>query len=511
MVTGIAALRLSLAVVWAASAWGVADAAAQTAAGSNSSLLSPNIDGGAQNAQRFQPASGPVPPGTGQSGFVSTNLPPQPAAADQRPSTSFVSQPRPRPASGQTALAGTPLRGALTTGTAAELLPVRPRPRRPVDQDPFEPLGLRMGSFTVKPAIDLSTAYDTNPRRIRNGQSSFASVAAAEVSVQSDWSRHALSADLRGSYSAYSKTTDLNRPYVNGRVNGRIDVSRQTSLDLEGRMVVTTDNPGSPDIQANLAYLPIYTSPGASAGVTQRFNRVVLSAKGDFDRISYADSVFTNGQVSSNADRNYDRFGYRFRAGYETLPGVVPFIEYAGDRRIYDRMTDRYGQQRDSMGTTVRGGLAFDLPERLKGDISAGYSSRDYQEPSLPPLAGFVFDASLVWTATPLTTVTLAGTSTINEVTLPGLTGYLSRDVGVQVDHAFRQWLIGFARVGIGFDTYQGIRRDDERQLLAAGMTYKLSRSMQLKGELRRETRRSNMRSNDYTANVATIGVRLQR
>jgi hypothetical protein len=39
--------------------------------------------------------------------------------------------------------------------------------------------------------------------------------------------------------------------------------------------------------------------------------------------------------------------------------------------------------------------------------------------------------------------VKLIGTSSIGESTIPGVSGALYRDIGVQVDHAFRRWLIG--------------------------------------------------------------------
>ena len=93
--------------------------------------------------------------------------------------------------------------------------------------------------------------------------------------MQSNWSRHELKADLRGSYIAYSpdETPSLNRPYVNGRVDGRIDVTHDTRVDLAGRILVSTDNPGSPNLQAGLAKLPIYVTGGGTVGVGQRFNR----------------------------------------------------------------------------------------------------------------------------------------------------------------------------------------------------------------------------------------------
>jgi hypothetical protein len=51
----------------------------------------------------------------------------------------------------------------------------------------------------------------------------------------------------------------------------------------------------------------------------------------------------------------------------------------------------------------------------------------------------------------------------------------------------------------------------DRRFIASAAVTYKLTRTMQIKGELRREQRSSNEAGNDYTANVFLVGLRLQR
>jgi hypothetical protein len=87
----------------------------------------------------------------------------------------------------------------------------------------------------------------------------------------------------------------------------------------------------------------------------------------------------------------------------------------------------------------------------------------------------------------------------------------LRRDIGVQVDHAFRRWLIGTARVGYGFDDYQGSDRHDIRSVYALGLTYKLNREWQVRSEVRREALQSTVPGANYTAYVAMLGVRLQR
>jgi hypothetical protein len=153
-------------------------------------------------------------------------------------------------------------------------------------EDPYAPLGIRAGAFDLFPAVDFVGGYDTDPSRVPNGKAAWFYTVAPELRAQSNWSRHELKADLRGSYIGYSpdETPSLNRPYVNGRVDGRIDVTHDTRVDLAGRVLVSTDNPGSPNLQAGLAKLPIYVTGGGTVGVGQRFNRFDVSIKGDVER-----------------------------------------------------------------------------------------------------------------------------------------------------------------------------------------------------------------------------------
>ena len=245
--------------------------------------------------------------------------------------------------------------------------------------------------------------------------------------MQSNWSRHELKADLRGSYTGYSPDTEptLSRPKFNGKVDGRIDVTRTTRIDLGGRALVSTDNPGSPDLQAGLAKLPIYTTFGGSVGVGQKFNRFDLSVKGDAERTAYQDSELTDGSTASNEDRNYDQYGVTLRGGYEFSPGVTPFVEGTADTRRHDLATDFAGYQRDSKGLTGKVGTTFELSRLLTGEVSLGYTQRNYDDPRLENLSGLIGDASLVWTANSLTTVKFTAASSIGESTIAGVSGVL--------------------------------------------------------------------------------------
>jgi len=192
------------------------------------------------------------------------------------------------------------------------------------------------------------------------------------------------------------------RPNIDGKVNGRIDVTSLTRLILEGRFILATDYPGSPNIQAGLAHFPIYTTVGASAGIGQRFNRFDVTFKAGFDRTEYQPSVFVDGERVSNADRNYDQYSTTLRTTYDLSPQLRPFAEISGNERLHPVPLDRFGLDRDSVGYSAKAGAAVDFTRTLTGELAAGYLNQMYRDP-LPNVGGFSVDGALVWSATALT------------------------------------------------------------------------------------------------------------
>ena len=118
-------------------------------------------------------------------------------------------------------------------------------------------------------------------------------IAAPELQVRSDWERHSLTADITGSYTEYVENLvpSLNVPYLNAKIDGRVDVTRDTQILLDQRFLINTDNPGSPNLrtnlQAQLAQLPLNFDVGETVGVAQQFNRLSFSLRGTFDRSTY--------------------------------------------------------------------------------------------------------------------------------------------------------------------------------------------------------------------------------
>jgi hypothetical protein len=439
------------------------------------------------------------------------NLPPvvYPLAAAKRAGATVPVPPSPdADASVATPPPGTQPISTLPLGTRAQrLLPTG-------EPDPYAALGIRGGSFMFFPAVELAAAYSSNPQNIPHGPGSPYFVVAPELQVQSDWSRHALTASIISSYTDYTNGSfipSINRPYLNSKIDGRIDVTRDTQIVLENRLLVSTDNPGSPNLAANLAKIPVDTTLGGTLGVVQNFNRLIVSLKGTFDRVQYQNSMLTNGESSSNADRDLNQYAGIARVGFDLDAGVKPFVEVQQDARRYDQQFDSGGQQRSSVGTSLKVGATVDLFGTLSGAMAVGYLERTYQDPTLPKLSGAIADGALIWRATALTTAKLTASSQVSESTVPGVSGEFSRDVALQVDHALRLWLIGTLKAGYGQDNYVGEGRLDNRYFASVGLTYKLNRGLWLKGELRQDWLNSNFSGVAYQATSVLAGVRLQR
>ena len=510
----------------------------RTAAEANDPLNSPKL----QDNDKSKPAPSrigqipkyglPAASGAADSGYNSLNrkrIKPKyyPAQAKPKPPVGPGSPPPP-------IASNTGLRLSIPPSSSAHKTPIPPamagtvvgqppRKRLRLDDDPFGAVGDYAGSFLIKSAVEFSGGYDTNPGRLVPAQGKPFYVIAPEFVAVSDWERHALVADLRGSFTGYSSNLtpsadgtplsaplDIDRPNFIGHVDGRLDVSRDTRVGAQGRLFVSTDNPGSPNVQAGLARYPIYTTVGGTLGIDQSFNRLQVSAGATVDRTDYTNSKLTDGTSSTNDDRNLSQYGGVGRVSYDLRPGLKPFVEVQADNRVHDVRLDRAGFARDSTGGYVKGGTSFEFSRLLTGEIGVGYAARDYVDPRLNRLEGLLVSSSLVWTATPLTTAKFFSDTTITETTLPGTSGVLTHIYTVEVDHDFRRWLTAIGKFTWGELDYQGNPRRDKIYTVSGEAIYKMNRNVWLRGTLRRDWLDSNLPGNSTASTVVMLGVRLQ-
>lgn len=394
--------------------------------------------------------------------------------------------------------------------------PVRPR----VDDDPFAPTGVNAGLVRIKPYIENDVGYADNPNQAANGSRQLRGSAfwrgEVGLSAESDWANHAFNAELRGGYTSYFTDHNADAPDGAGKFTARIDVSRDTKINIGGMFAVTTQNPSSPNLDngggaAVLLGRPIIAAYGGSLGATQDFNRLQLGLRGEIDRTDYQNASFSNGTTQQLSLNDYDDYGLTLSVAYDLKPGIRPFVETTVDSRVYGSQFDSSGYERDSVGLAGRLGSSFELTRLLTGDIAVGYAQRHYQDPRLADLRGPTFDASLVWTVSPLTKVSLRGLTLFNETTVPGASGDLSNRIGLELSHALLRNLTLTAAGSIQTDAYQGTSLHQTTMDWGLKAEYSLTRSIVIKGSFTHERLLSTSGGTDYTANVFLVGLRLQR
>jgi hypothetical protein len=397
------------------------------------------------------------------------------------------------------------------------VIPTLPQPKRPKpDPDPFAPLGVDVGSLRLFPFVETGIGYDSNPNRLSSDvKGSIYNRTDGGLKLESEWSRNSLTADLHGGYSDYFQFHAADRPDASALIVGRVDVTRDTQISSETRFSLSTQQPGSPQIALPGAVFitnrPIITTYGETLGLTQNFNRLQVSLRGSFDRLTFGDATQSDGTELLLSTEDYNDYGLTGRIGYELTPGFIPFMQVTGDLRRHDQFVDFNGFARNSDGVLATIGAKYEFTRLLTGEIGVGYGERTYVDPRLPKLAAPVVNGNLIYTATPLTTITLRTATDFSETTDVDTSGAVTHLVGLDITHALMRDLTLKASATYQNFNFIGEAVNENIYTATLGAEYSLTRSVVIRGSFTHERLQTNVPGSDYTANVFLLGLRLQR
>ncbi|MCJ2083685.1 outer membrane beta-barrel protein [Methylobacterium sp. J-090] len=379
-----------------------------------------------------------------------------------------------------------------------------------VDQA-YAPLGIKLGTFTFLPSFQQSIGYDTNPEQITRlaAKPSVALRTEADLTFRSDWSASELSGELRGAYLDYPDNQAASRPNGLGATRLRIDANRDTRIDVEGRFLIDTQRTGTPDLNVGSATRPLVMSYGTTVGVTEVFNRLQLSLRGLLDRSQFEDARLGDGTVITQSDRNLNQYGLQLRAGYEVSPSLTPFVDVLADTRVYDRRVDTSGTRRDSDGLTLSAGATIALTRFVSGEVSAGLQHRTYNDPTLRDLTAPVMNASLIWTASPLTTVRLNATAGVVETAVTGSGGVRTQAVTLEVQHDLLRNLSLIGGITYVASDYDRVNISERGFSATARLDYRFNRWLSLRGSYIYQQVESSIATASFTSNTWLLGLRV--
>lgn len=377
-------------------------------------------------------------------------------------------------------------------------------------QEPYDPVGIKIGSFVLFPELDLGTSYYSNVFHAPSAKSDVALDVAPSARLVSNWSRHALEFNATGIWSFYNQyQTEDDRDYqveargrldITSRANIQALISRQQSF--EDRSALDASSVGT---RAKII------EDQAEAAYNQRFNRLSLQFRGSVNDYTYGPTE-DNGIVSSNSDRDYTQYEEASRVMWELKPSLSPFVEVAVNHRDYAEAAQSDGINRTSNGQRYRVGVSFgNNGEVLRGEISLGYGIQTPENSRLHPVDGLLIDANATWRITPITSILFNAVTDVSETTTTDVGGAFYHYAGIEVRHELRSYLVASAGLIYSNQNSQdGVINDNEfRETL--GLEYYANRNTVLFGRYAHVNFDGVGIPNDYVGDEVHIGVKFRR
>ena len=372
----------------------------------------------------------------------------------------------------------------------------------------YDAAGIRSGGFLIFPSVEARLRRESNIYRTERGETGDTVISVRPaIEAVSQWSNHKLVARAGANADSFADEDDENTTDWFMNADGRIDVTRDTNLDLRLSVEELHEDRGDPNAPHSAREPLSYSRRGVRLGGFHRFNRVSLAFEGAFRRLDFDNGVDRAGNRIDQRDRDRDESEMMARAGYAAGVGYEAFVRATRYERRYEHhdLTDR-----DSEGWELAAGTDLDLGGIVVGEIFAGYRSQGYDDPSLLGISGLTLGGSVNWNVTPLTTINSFVRRTVEETVIGGSPGFLATVLDLGVDHELLRNLILSANLRLTTNDYEGIAREDDLLSFGFGGTYLGSRNLHADFGYRRESRDSTEGGVDYDNDVVYLNLRLQ-
>lgn len=380
------------------------------------------------------------------------------------------------------------------------------------EEDPFAPLGIRLGSFLLFPVLGAERVYDDNVfLSATNPRGDWAYELSPNLEIQSDWSRHSLVGSLSALRSFHDTFKSEDDKDFAAEVTGRLDIRSTSNIVGNASYTQVPEDRSSSDFPLDAADRALTRTRAGSLEGNHTFNRVTLTLRGELESEDFDDATANDGSTINNDDRDFTERRVTGRVTYELQPGVAAFVEASANERDFAEATDDNGLRNGSSGYDMQAGLSFLLTGKLTGEASVGYAEQTPEETSQVDVSGVIFNAGLAWQATGLTTFRLDASSEIDETTDAGSAGSIIRSIGISVEHRPRRNVLLGASVEYENEKFAGTNNEEREWLFGVNGEYNFSRSVALTAAYEHAKNTSNVPGNGYTANEVRFGVRVRR
>lgn len=374
----------------------------------------------------------------------------------------------------------------------------------------YEAGGIHVRAFTIKPKIAVEENYDDNVfYTAQNEKEDMITMVKPAVTVESGWSRHSLNLHASNTSAYFSDNSDENYDDSNIGFDGRLDVLRETFITGGFDYTTTHEERASPDSISSSVEPPQYDEALTRLGFYRGLSRISLLVDNEFRQIDFDDGSTASGATIDNDVRDRDRYDGTVRVGYEFIPNYEAFVRGGYNTRSYDHNAPTLN--RDSDGYTVTAGTAVNITGKTRGEVFAGYMEQDYEAVTLPDIDGVNYGASLLWNATPITSVKAGIERSIEETTRTNAAGYIATAYSSSIEHELRRNVLLGAKVAYITNDYEqtagSFTREDTLAVAGLNAKYLLNRHASIRSDYTYSDRDSNIVNQDFSKNRVMVGV----
>jgi hypothetical protein len=344
----------------------------------------------------------------------------------------------------------------------------------------YDTEGINVDSFVVKPRLDETFGYDSNPSGGANNGSSLLLRTAPSLTATSNWSRDALGFSISAENYEYFDLPQQDYTNWTISIGGGYTIGR-SNLTLAYSHLSLNQN--ATEVGALQSQTPVhYTVDDVRTGYTFDLGRISISPSIDLQYYNFGNATFLVGSSSQSVSQAY-------RDRVVLTGGVTTRYELGAQRGLLfvvqgvdSRYTDEQLQQptNDSTSVLALAGLDYqpDGPWRyqvLGGIEERNFKASQYQTHTAPIIAGDV-----VWTPTGLTTVTGSIARTIEAPSSEGSDGYTYTIASLVVDHELYRNILLEGRTRFQNAQYLQGGGSDTSYSLGVGINWLLNRNVRL-------------------------------
>ena len=366
---------------------------------------------------------------------------------------------------------------------------------------PYQPLGIRAGSFLIFPQLTVSEAYDTNVFAVPNNtDDDFITLLQPRVTAQSNFSRHSLNLTAGGNIAFYANNTNENYQDAFIQSTGRLDVTHANYFTGAVNLARAHEGRDDPENNPNQSLKELYQY-GGTLGFTQLFNRLNFSLTGDVQRNDYAQN--------SDSDRDQNSYTGELRTGFFISPRINTFVFGSYNVVNRDQKVDSGGIERDTKAWAAGVGAQVELTNLITSEFQVGYTRQSYAEGSFSDNDGVGYAANLTWTPTQLTTVRATGGGDFRPTSSEGSDAQSNfrSTAGASIDHELLRNVHLGAHVDYTNDAFSGPSRTDNSVAVGGGVTYFLNRNFSVDANYTYQQRWSDLPADEFDRNLFLVGL----